>query len=59
MKIIFEYTFKNGIIAKQFSNEALYNSNSKVQSLVAHPAHQLRELGTQAFTDIGCSQKLS
>ncbi len=52
MKIIFEYTFKNWIITKKISNEALYNSNFKVQSLVSSPAHQLRELGTQAHTDI-------
>jgi hypothetical protein len=42
---------------KKFSNEVLDNSNFKVQSLVSRPAHQLRELGTQAYYgDIGCSQ---
>jgi hypothetical protein len=34
---------------KKISNEALCNSNFKVQSLVSGPAHQLRELGTQAL----------
>ncbi len=52
VKIIFEYPFKNWIIAKKFSDEALYNSNFKVQSLVSRPAHQLGEIGTQAYTDI-------
>ncbi len=52
IKIIFEYTFKNWIIAKKNFNEALYNSNFKVQSLVSSPAHQLRELGAEAYAEI-------
>jgi hypothetical protein len=52
IKIIFEYTFRKQDYFKRICNEALYNSNFKVQSLVSSPAHQLGELGTQVYTDI-------